>query len=246
MSAQPDGLNINVRCGSTHPEAMAKAVREMGVDAGFAYDGDADRVIACDADGGIIDGDGLLAIYATDRLAQEALPGKAIVATVMSNFGLDHALTKAGGQVFRTRVGDRYVLEDLQRRGLTVGGEQSGHIIILDHNTTGDGIITSIAILSVMKRTGRRLGELAQVMARFPQVLVNVRVRDKRAYDKSEAIADAVKRAEASLGREGRVVVRPSGTEPLVRVMVEALDEAVAHRVADELAGVIAGELGAE
>jgi len=246
INAQPDGLNINVRCGSTHPEAMARAVRELGVDAGLAYDGDADRVIAADADGNIVDGDGILAILATDMMARGALPGRAIVATVMSNFGLDHALARVGAQVHRTRVGDRYVLEALRDRGLALGGEQSGHIIMLDHNTTGDGLITSVQLLRVVKRTGRPLADLASVMTRFPQVLVNVRVSDRRAFEKSDPVAAAIRRAESELGSEGRVVVRPSGTEPLVRVMVEAMDEEKARRVADDLAALIRNVLGGE
>ncbi len=246
INAQPDGLNINVRCGSTHPDAMARAVREMGVDMGVAYDGDADRVIAADAAGNIVDGDGILAILAGDMMARKALPGKAIVATVMSNFGLEHALARVGTEVHRTRVGDRYVLEALRERGLALGGEQSGHIIMLDHNTTGDGVITSIELLGVVKRTGRPLADLASVMTRFPQVLVNVRVKDRRAFEKSETVAKAVRAAEAELGRDGRVVVRPSGTEPVVRVMVEALDEKRAHQVVDSLAAVIKREMGGE
>ncbi len=246
INAQPDGLNINVRCGSTHPEAMARAVREMGVDTGLAYDGDADRVIAADAGGNIVDGDGILALLATDMAARGALPGKAIVATVMSNFGLDHALAHVGAEVHRTRVGDRYVLEALRERGLVLGGEQSGHIIMLEHNTTGDGIITSVELLGVVKRTGRPLADLASAMPRFPQVLVNVRVRDRRIFEKSDTVAIAIRQAEAELGHDGRVVVRPSGTEPLVRVMVEALDEERAHKVAEELSAIIRSELGGE
>ncbi|MHB8947208.1 MAG: phosphohexomutase domain-containing protein, partial [Bacillota bacterium] len=246
INAQPDGLNINVRCGSTHPDAMARAVREMGVDMGVAYDGDADRVIAADATGSIVDGDGILAILAGDMMGRGALPGRAIVATVMSNFGLEHALARVGTEVHRTRVGDRYVLEALRERGLNLGGEQSGHIIMLDHNTTGDGIITSIELVGVVKRTGRPLADLASGMTRFPQVLVNVRVKDRRAFEKSETVAKAVHAAEADLGRDGRVVVRPSGTEQVIRVMVEALDEKKAHQVVDSLAAVIKRELGGE
>ncbi|MHB8928782.1 MAG: phosphoglucosamine mutase [Bacillota bacterium] len=246
INAQPDGLNINVRCGSTHPDAMARAVREMGVDAGVAYDGDADRVIAADAGGNIVDGDGILAILAGDLMGRGALVGKAIVATVMSNFGLDHALAHVGAEVHRTRVGDRYVLEALRQRGLVLGGEQSGHIIMLEHNTTGDGIITSVELLGVVKRTGRPLADLASAMTRFPQVLVNVRVRDRRIFEKSDTVAIAIRQAEAELGHDGRVVVRPSGTEPLVRVMVEALDEERAHKVAEELSAIIRSELGGE
>jgi phosphoglucosamine mutase len=233
ISAEPDGLNINDGCGSTHPEALAARVVAEGADVGIAHDGDADRCLAVDATGALVDGDQLLALLAAD-----ARP-PAVVATVMANLGFRKAMDSLGIEVVETAVGDRYVLEAMRERGLTLGGEQSGHVILADHATTGDGVLTALRVLSVMATTGRSLADLAAVMERLPQVLVNVRVTDKEAA--LAAAKPAVDRAEAALGDEGRVLVRLSGTEPLVRVMVEATSEDVARRVADEVAAAVRG-----
>ncbi|MDQ7820257.1 MAG: phosphoglucosamine mutase [Armatimonadota bacterium] len=240
----PDGARINVRCGSTHPDVVAQAVRDRRADVGFAHDGDADRVIAVDETGAVVDGDGLLAICALHLHARGRLPGARVVATVMSNLGLERALRRAGITLERTRVGDRYVLERMRQVGATVGGEQSGHIIFLDHATTGDGALTAVQVVNVMLQTGKRLSELAAVVERLPQVLVNVAVADRAALDTRPAIARAVADAQRALGERGRVLVRASGTEPLVRIMVEAEDAAQAASLADHLADVVARELG--
>ena len=231
IHAEPDGLNINEGCGSTHPLSLVAAVRSHGADAGVAHDGDADRCLMVTAAGDLVDGDQLLAILAVDRQAP------AVVATVMANLGFKRAMAAHGIEVVETAVGDRYVLEAMRARGIALGGEQSGHVIIADHSTTGDGVLTALRVLSVMARTGRALADLAAVMERLPQVLLNVRVADKAVA--LAAAAPAVAEAEAELGGEGRVLVRPSGTEPLVRVMVEATSEDVARRTAERVAGAI-------
>jgi phosphoglucosamine mutase len=227
IHAAPDGLNVNEACGSTHPESLVAAVVAHGADAGFAHDGDADRCLAVTADGALVDGDQLLAILAVDRSP------RAVVATVMANLGFKRAMAAHGIDVVETAVGDRYVLEAMRAHGLDLGGEQSGHVVLAEHATTGDGVLTALQVLSVMARTGRTLADLAAVMTRLPQVLVNVRVADKAAA--LAAAAGAVAEAEAALGDAGRVLVRPSGTEPLVRVMVEAESEDLARETADRL-----------
>jgi phosphoglucosamine mutase len=232
IHAEPDGLNINESCGSTHPASLVAAVLAHGADAGIAHDGDADRCLAVDAAGALVDGDQLLAILAAD------LRPSAVVATVMANLGFRRAMASLGIEVVETAVGDRYVLEAMRARGLPLGGEQSGHVILAEHATTGDGVLTALRVLSVMARTGRPLADLAAVMERLPQVLVNVRVADKDAA--LARAASAVADAEAGLGADGRVLVRPSGTEPLVRVMVEATSESVAREVADQVAAAVA------
>lgn len=222
IHAGPDGQNINVKCGSTHPESLQKAVVENGADAGVAYDGDADRLIAVDERGAIVDGDQVMAICASRMLADGRLPGSTIVATVMSNYGLDAALRPSGIRVVRTAVGDRYVLAEMLRGGYRLGGEQSGHVIFLEHNTTGDGLATSLQLLSTLKESGRELSELAAVMEKFPQVLKNYPAAHKEHLKDNAAIRRVISDVEAQLGEDGRVLVRPSGTERLVRVMVEA------------------------
>ncbi|HWL38035.1 MAG TPA: phosphoglucosamine mutase [Frankiaceae bacterium] len=231
IAAEPDGLNINESCGSTHPEALVARVLAEGADVGVAHDGDADRCLMVTSTGELVDGDQLLAILAVDRAAP------AVVATVMANLGFKRAMASYGIEVVETAVGDRYVLEAMRSRGIALGGEQSGHVILADHSTTGDGVLTALQVLSVMARTGRTLADLASVMERLPQVLVNVRVADKSAA--LDAARDAVAEAEAELGDEGRVLVRPSGTEPLVRVMVEATSEETARAVAERVAAVV-------
>lgn len=233
IHAEPDGLNINEDCGSTHPSSLVAAVRAEGADAGIAHDGDADRCLMVTAAGDLVDGDQLLAILAVDRRPP------AVVATVMANLGFKRAMAAHGIEVVETQVGDRYVLEAMRARGLPLGGEQSGHVVLAEHATTGDGVLTALQVLSVMARTGRTLADLAAVMTRLPQVLLNVPVSDKAAA--LAAAEPAVAAAEADLGAEGRVLVRPSGTEALIRVMVEATDESVARVTAEHIATAVRG-----
>jgi phosphoglucosamine mutase len=245
LHTQPDGTRINVACGSTHLAPLQAAVRAHGADVGFAHDGDADRVLAVDEQGDVVDGDALMGMCALDRRRRGALPGDVVVATVMSNLGLEQALAAESIRLERTRVGDRYVLERMREIQATVGGEQSGHLIFLEHTTTGDGLVTAVEVVNVMTRSGRRLSELRAAIPRLPQVLVNVRVRERDGASSSPEIAAAVSVAEARLARRGRILVRPSGTEPLIRVMVEAEHQDEAERVAGELADLIARRFGA-
>jgi phosphoglucosamine mutase len=244
IGAEPDGLNINEGCGSTHLETLAEAVVERGADAGIAHDGDADRCLAVAADGQVIDGDQILAILALELKEQERLKRNTVVATVMSNLGFRRAMREAGISVVDTSVGDRYVLEAMRDGGFVLGGEQSGHVILLDHATTGDGVLTALHLLAVVARRGVPLGELAKVMTRFPQVLINVKGVDKARAGSSPDIAAAVAEAQADLGDSGRVLIRPSGTEPAVRVMVEAATEDQARQVAERLADAVRAALG--
>jgi len=234
----PDGLNINDHCGSTHLEVLQKAVVEHEADLGFALDGDADRCLAVDASGEVVDGDQLMAILALAMREHGELHDDTVVATVMSNLGFVLAMREAGISVRQTRVGDRYVLEAMSSGGYTLGGEQSGHIILSSHATTGDGLLTALQVIDRVAETGRPLAELASVVRRLPQVLVNVPEVDKARTD-DEALAAAVAQAESELGDTGRVLLRPSGTEPLVRVMVEAATAEQADEVARRLAGVV-------
>lgn len=233
------GEDINVGCGSTHPEQAAEAVRRTGARVGLAFDGDADRCIAIDERGEVVDGDQILAICALERLRQGTLPGRAVAATVYSNGGLRAALRRAGGDVVITPPGDRHVLEAMLQRGLVLGGEQSGHVIFLEHARTGDGVLTGLMLLGVMKRAGRPLSELAAQMPRFPQALVNVRVARKEGLLDSSEVREAIQRAERALGESGRIYVRPSGTEPVIRVMVEGPDREQVQRLAHEVAEVV-------
>ncbi|MGQ9780525.1 MAG: phosphoglucosamine mutase [Bacillota bacterium] len=244
INAEPDGSRINVGCGSTSPEGLRQEVLARGADLGLAHDGDADRVIAVDEQGGIVDGDRVMCICALERLAQGTLPKKAIAATVYSNLGLRAAIEAAGGEVILTPNGDRYVLEAMRRHGLAIGGEQSGHIIFLEKTTTGDGLLTALELLGVLVRSGRKLSELAAQMKAFPQILVNVPVAAKERLAESSAIAEAIAAAEEALAGRGRVLVRASGTENLVRVMAEGPDEEELRRLVADLAAVIARELG--
>lgn len=244
INTQPNGVNINVDCGSTHPEALRKAVLEHQAHLGIAHDGDADRVIVVDEKGNIVDGDFIMAICGLHMLAKGTLPGNTLVATVMSNMGLHIAFRKMGGKIVTTQVGDRYVLEAMREKGYALGGEQSGHIIFLDHNTTGDGIITAVQLVSVVKEKGKPLSELAAVMQRLPQVLVNVRVKDKKGWEENLHIQKAIAAAEQKLGDSGRVLVRPSGTEPLIRVMAEGPDEDELKSLVENVAKTIKDELG--
>lgn len=238
INNKPDGTNINDNCGATHPEAMQQAVLEHRADIGIAHDGDADRTILCDERGEIIDGDKVMAICARDMKKEGTLRGNTVIATVMSNIGLELFLKKQGIKFLRTKVGDRYVVEEMIRRKCNLGGEQSGHIVFLDHNTTGDGAVTALQVLSVMCRTGNSLSELASDIRIFPQVLVNVLVRRISDINSSPKIRTAVKRAEKRLN-SGRVLVRPSGTEPKIRVMVEGDNMDEINSIANDLADVI-------
>ena len=239
ICAEPDGLNINEGCGSTHLDVLQKAVLEHGADVGFALDGDADRCLAVDAAGNVVDGDQILAVLTLAMRERGTLHADTVVATVMSNLGFVQAMQAAGIVVRQTAVGDRYVLEEMKRGGFSLGGEQSGHVIMSKHATTGDGILTALQVLDRMVATGSSIAELAAVMARLPQVLVNVPGVDKRRADSDPELLDAVSVAEAELGDTGRVLLRSSGTEPLVRVMVEAATADHAAAIADRLAGVV-------
>jgi phosphoglucosamine mutase len=239
LAASPDGQNINAGCGSTYPQGLQAAVRDRGAVAGLALDGDADRVIAVDERGELVDGDRILAVLALDRHQRGELPGGAVVATTMSNLGLRRALATHGIDLIETPVGDRHVLAALAARGLTLGGEQSGHVIVTDLATTGDGTLTGILLLDVLARSERALSELAAVVQPLPQVLRNVKVVDRAALD-TEPVRSAIAAAANELGENGRVLVRASGTEPVVRIMVEAPTAEDAERIADALVGAIA------
>ncbi|GGP10566.1 phosphoglucosamine mutase [Nonomuraea glycinis] len=238
IGARPDGLNINAGHGSTHLDKLQQVVVSRGADVGIAYDGDADRCLAVDHTGAIVDGDQIMAVLAADMHAKGTLAKDTVVATVMSNLGFKLAMRDAGINVIETAVGDRYVLERMKSDGFNLGGEQSGHVIMLDHATTGDGLLTSLHLLSVMARTGTSLQELASIMTPLPQILINVKDVDRGKSAVNE-LTDAVAVAEAELGETGRVLIRPSGTEPMIRVMVEASSKDQATKVAERLADVV-------
>src|SRR5687767_2108191 len=238
IGCSPNGRNINLNCGSTSPELLSMIVTGVGADVGIALDGDGDRLVMADAQGKILDGDHLLYVIARDRLAQGDLRGP-VVGTVMSNLGLEHALAADGIPFLRAKVGDRYVLAMLKEHGGVLGGETSGHLLCLDRTTTGDGLVSALQVLAAMRRSGRSLAELAAGMPRYPQVMVNVRVQERTDPSKSVAIQAAVKRAERELGESGRVVLRASGTEPVIRVMVEGREAGEVNRLANELADTV-------
>ncbi|MCK4503129.1 MAG: phosphoglucosamine mutase, partial [Desulfuromonadales bacterium] len=244
IGVSPNGTNINEGCGSMHPEVMAEKVREYRADLGIALDGDADRVIFVDENGVEIDGDHIMAICGIDMMKSGQLNKKTIVATVMSNMGLDIAMKKAGGKVVKTAVGDRYVVEEMRKNGYNLGGEQSGHMIFLDHNTTGDGILSALQVLAIIQRRGKKLSELAQVMTSLPQVLVNVRVRKKADLQSVAPIKEVIDTVEAELGNKGRVLVRYSGTEPLLRVMIEGENQDRIEMLADLVATAVRKNIG--
>jgi phosphoglucosamine mutase len=244
VGAEPNGENINLECGSLHPEALSRFVLERRADIGVALDGDADRIIFVDRHGKFVDGDKILAICGLHLLSEDRLKKKTVVTTVMSNIGLDRALRKAGGKVIRTQVGDRYVVEEMVRGHYNVGGEQSGHTIFLDYNTTGDGILTALQVLAIMRQKERNLDELAQVMESLPQVLYNVDVREKRPLSEFQDIKLKIEEMERTLGNSGRVLIRYSGTEPLLRIMVEGEDEAELHRFAQDLVELVKKRIG--
>lgn len=239
------GLDINVECGSTHLGPLHELMKESGADVGIAHDGDADRVMLVDAEGTEVDGDIVEAVCAIDLKERGLLPHDTVVSTVMCNLGFVHAMRDAGIEVVQTKVGDRYVLECMRENGYVLGGEQSGHMIFLEHNSTGDGLITALQFLAACKRAGKGVSEAARTMERFPQRLINVRVVDKHALEGNEAIWSAVAQAESELGDDGRILIRTSGTEPLVRVMVEASTLEAADGVCERLAKVVEDELGA-
>jgi phosphoglucosamine mutase len=241
ISNVPDGTNINEHCGSTHPEKLQGCVLEVGADVGLAFDGDADRLIAVDDHGNLVDGDQVMLICGIDMMNRGLLKNNTVVGTVMSNLGLDIALKKAGCRLEKTKVGDRYVLERMLESGFNFGGEQSGHLIFLDYNTTGDGILTALQLLSVVKRSGKQLSDLASGMRKYPQVLVNARVTElkKHSYTDDEVIQEEIKKIESRFQEEGRVLIRTSGTEPVVRVMIEGTDQRIIEEEAVRLAGLI-------
>lgn len=244
LNVDPDGLNINQDCGSLHPAGLQEAVLRHGAHVGFAHDGDADRVIFADERGQVVDGDQVLALCALDLQAAGRLREQTVVATVMSNFGLELCLRGAGITLVRTAVGDRYVLEEMLRGGYVLGGEQSGHIIFLEHNTTGDGLVTALQVLAVMERAGKPLSALAACMEKLPQVLMNVRVRRKEPLDSLPAVQAAIREAERRLGSEGRLLVRYSGTEPVLRVMAEGLDSSRLQTSAQFVVDAVRSTLG--
>jgi len=245
INVWPDGRNINFGCGALHPETMAEEVVRQGAAIGIALDGDADRVMLADEKGNIIDGDQILAILGTRMLATGQLPGQTVVATVMSNLGLERALDARNGKLIRTAVGDRYVVEAMRDNGFTLGGEQSGHIVFLDHATTGDGVIAALRVLAVMVQEQKPLSELARTMTRYPQVLLNFAVEKKRPFEEMPSVQNLIAKVERELGKDGRVVVRYSGTEAKARVMIEGTDEsgirAYADQIADTLKQALAG-----
>ncbi|MBI5819553.1 MAG: phosphoglucosamine mutase [Verrucomicrobia bacterium] len=241
----PDGLNINKDCGSLHPSGLRQAVIAHRADIGIAHDGDADRVILCDENARLVDGDEILAVTGVDMLKKGQLRNKTLVATLMSNGGLDEAIAKAGGKVVRTQVGDKFVIDEMCRLDANVGGEQSGHMIFRDFTTTGDGIISALQVLRVMRETGKPLSELCRVMQRFPQVMLNIKVGSKPPLESLAGAQDAINEAKTALGDTGSVIVRYSGTEPLCRVTVEGRDRAVIDRQAQRIADVIQKQIGA-
>ena len=239
IGCEPDGTNINAGCGALHPEVMAARVQQLGADIGLALDGDGDRLIVCDEHGRIVDGDHIMAICASELLHRRKLKKKTLVATVMSNMGLEQAMVAMGGQMVRTQVGDRYVVEAMRARGYNFGGEQSGHLVFLDYNTTGDGILAALQLLAIMIRKRRPLSELASIMTTFPQMLENVRMAVRIAPEQIPGFPEALRACEQRLGSRGRILVRPSGTEPVIRVMTEGEDEAEIAAMAHELCDVI-------
>ena len=243
LSASPDGSNINLESGSTHPEALAAVVLEAGLELGMAFDGDADRLIAVDEHGSIVDGDGVMGICALARLADGTLRNRILVTTVMSNGGLDRAVSAAGGRVLRTPVGDRHVFEAMERADASLGGEQSGHIIFRDVATTGDGILTGIELARTLRATGATLAEGASQIRMLPQVVINSAVRHRDQWEVDPEFAVAVAEADARLGARGRILVRPSGTEPKIRIMVEGEDADEIHKIARELSELASARL---
>lgn len=244
IGVEPDGENINANCGALHPELTSRIVLENGADIGMALDGDGDRIVFVDRYGKQVDGDQILAICGLQMLSERRLKKGTVVTTVMSNMGLDRAIHKAGGKLVRTQVGDRYVVEEMVRGGYNLGGEQSGHTIFIDHNTTGDGVLTALQVLAIMKQKERPLDELAKVMEPLPQVLYNVEIREKRELSEFPEIKKRTKEIEKALDNSGRILIRYSGTEPLLRIMIEGEDEKKLHRFAQDLVELVKKYLG--
>ena len=244
IGVEPDGKNINHECGALHPEIMADIVKREGADLGIALDGDGDRLIVADEKGRIVDGDQIMAICAAEMIERERLAQNTLVATVMSNLGLEHAMERMGGRLVRTRVGDRYVVEEMLQSGYNFGGEQSGHLIFLKHNTTGDGLLGGLQLLISMKKKECPLSELTRIMEPFPQVLKNVRISGKIPTDEIPGFSEKMDSMEKSLGTSGRILVRPSGTEPVIRVMVEGEDEKLIDTVCCEVREFIVKKTG--
>ena len=244
IHALPNGTNINDGCGSTHLESLQKAVLENGADFGIAHDGDADRCLCVDEKGQIIDGDHILVMCAMDMMKDGKLPYNTVVTTVMANIGFHQAIKKAGGRAEITKVGDRYVLENMLKNGYKIGGEQSGHIIFTDFSTTGDGLITALQVLSSLKRSGRKASDLTALMTTYPQLLVNVKVATKEGWETNEAIKKAIAAGDEELGENGRILVRPSGTEPLIRVMAEGPDQEQLDRICHAIVDIVKKEQG--
>jgi len=242
--AAPDGININEGCGSTHPEEIARMVKDTGASLGISHDGDADRLVLCDEKGEIVDGDEILAITAIDALRRGTLAGKTLVATVMSNFGLDECLQAEGGKVLRTAVGDRYVVEAMRAGNFSIGGEQSGHLIFRDHGTTGDGLLAALQVLRVMTESGKPLSELRRVLKKYPQAQRNLRVKAKPPLDTLPDVAHLIAATEATLAGKGRVLLRYSGTEPKVRLLIEGPDEAIINAAADAITSALIVAIG--
>jgi phosphoglucosamine mutase len=243
---KPDGKNINLGCGSMHPEAMCAKVRETGAHLGIAHDGDADRVILCDETGTMIDGDDIMAIAALDMLQQGTLANQTLVSTVMSNAGLEAAIHAAGGHVIRTAVGDKNVIDEMLKGGFNFGGEQSGHLIFRDHATTGDGLIAALQMLRIMKERDAKLSQLAKCWTRYPQLVTNVRVREKKPFEQLDGVLALVKQAEAAVSAGGgRVLLRYSGTEPKARLLIEGPDQAVLEKWSQSICGAIKRQVGA-
>src|SRR5438093_2212705 len=242
---QPNGMNINDGCGSVHPEGIQGIVQVSGADVGIAHDGDADRVLLCDDDGEIVDGDEILAIAALDLLEAGRLEQNTVVATVMSNFGLDETLAARGGKVVRTKVGDRYVLEEMMQQKLNLGGEQSGHVIFRDFTTTGDGIITALQVLRVMHKSGQPLSKLKTCLKKYPQAQRNLVVKEKRPLTELPAVMKLVSETEKELSGKGRVLLRYSGTEPKIRLLIEGRESDKIDKQADRIAEAIQRAIGA-
>ncbi len=242
----PNGTNINLDCGSMHPEMMCQKVWEHSAHIGIAHDGDADRVLLCDERGKLIDGDDIMAIVTLDMLRQGTLAEKTLVSTVMSNAGLDAAINAAGGRIVRTQVGDRYVIDEMLTHGFNFGGEQSGHMIFRDHSTTGDGLVCALQILQIMQTTGKPLSELARCWTRFPQLVTNIKVREKRPFEELDGLLELVKQAEADIGQAGgRVLLRYSGTEPKARLLIEGTDATAIEVWSRKIADALRRQIGA-
>ena len=246
MNDKPNGVNINDNCGSTHLDALCRKVVELGADFGIAHDGDADRCLCVDEKGNVIDGDHMLIICAEEMIANGTLKDNTVVTTVMANIGFHKAIKSLQGRAEITKVGDRYVLENMLANGYNLGGEQSGHIIFSDFSTTGDGPVTALQTISAIKRSGKKASELNELMVSYPQLLVNVVVKSKDGWEKNEKIASAIKAGEDELGTDGRILVRPSGTEPLIRVMAEGPDQAQLEVICQKIADVVVAEQGAK